>query len=154
MKKISDIEEYFSSGFILERPSSNLLWNAPLSDVAAKSGGQWRSDRYYWPPSVFLEGLEFILASEAGVGMDAPFKQINALVGLDYQTGLWSDDLSLCGFDSAARHLSILLGAPSGQSSSTELDGRYVSWEKGRISINLMIVEMHCIRCYLTISRI
>jgi hypothetical protein len=152
MKKISDIEEYFLSGFKLERPSSNLLWNAPLSDVAARSGGQWRSDRYYWPPSVFLEGLEFILVSERGIGMDAPFKEITALVGLDYQTGLWSDDLSLRGFDSVAQHLSILLGAPNRQSTYTELDGRFVSWEKGRLRIILMVVEMHCFRCYLTIS--
>jgi hypothetical protein len=143
MKKISDIEEYFLSGFILERPSLNLLWNAPLSDVAARSGGQWRSDRYSWPPSVFLEGLEFILQSEAAIGMDAPFKN---------QTGLWSDDLSIRGFDSVARHLSILLGPPNRQSSSTELDGQFMSWEKGRICINLMIVEMHCFRCFLTIS--
>jgi hypothetical protein len=33
MKKISDIEEYFLSGFTLERPSSNLLWNAALSVI-------------------------------------------------------------------------------------------------------------------------
>ena len=152
MKKISNIEEYFLSGFRLERPSSILLWNTPLSDVAARSGGQWRSDRYYWPPSVFLEGLEFILQSEPGIGMDAPFRRITALVGLDYQTGLWSDELSLRGFDSVAQHLSILLGAPNRQSSSTELDGRYLSWETGRICISLVIDQIHCFRSYLTTS--
>lgn len=152
MQKINKIEDYFHKGFVLEYPSLVLPWKAPLNDLASASGGIWNSDRYYWRATKFLGGLEYPLMSKAGITKEAPFKEITALVGIDPNTGLWSDSRSLRGFEYVSQHLFNLIGAPSNQSSSESTSEPYVSWESQSIHIYLGIIEMHCYRCNLTIA--
>lgn len=152
MQKINNIEDYFNQGFVFEDPSLILRWKAPLNDLASVSGGLWNSDRYYWPTSKFLGGLEFPMMSEAGIIKEEPFKEITALVGIDPKTGLWSDVLSLRGFEYVSQHLFSLIGTPSNRCSSESTNEPYVSWESQSIHIYLGIIEMHCYRCNLTIA--
>lgn len=147
----SNIFDQLQNGFRLEKPDLALPWNTPLNHLASISGGEWYNDRYFWPSAIFLGGLEFTLMSDAGILIDAPFTEITALVGLDTKTGLWSDELSINGFNQVGQHLSTLLGIPDRQFIGEPIDDRYMFWERGKINIYLSIIEMHCYRCNLSI---
>ena len=127
MRTIEDTDKYFEAGFPLEVPPIVLPWGKPLTEIAQATNPRWSGDRYFWARSTFLFGLEYALMSEVGISPEAPFTQITALIGLDLNSGLWSDQLSVHGFKEVGDHLINLLGNPTGQSSSSSGDGDYLS---------------------------
>ncbi len=145
------MENKLTNGFPLEKPDIILEWGKPLDELAKKSGGIWNGDRYYWKSVVYLQGLEYPLCSENGILQNEAFVSISACIGLD-QDGLWSDELSLSGFNRVSDHLTNLFGKPISLAVENELGEKSQSWNIGNVHFYLSIVEQHTLKCYLKVG--
>ncbi len=145
------MKDQLQKGFYLENSNTLLEWNTPLEQLAQKTGGFLNSDRFYWTQSTFLSGLQYLLSSENGVPMDAPFKTILAYVGLNSE-GLWEDHLSLEGFDTISAHLIKLFGEPYEVVPRNDNGEKSQSWKVGKVTIRLSIIEHFALKCFLIIS--
>jgi len=140
----------FEKGFPLETPLVLLPWNKPLKEIARLSGGVWQKDRHFWMAVVYLQGLNYPLAVEAG-SEDRAFREICAYIGLTPKG--WSDAAVFEGYDRVAHHLTHLFGEPIERQPETELGEKSMSWQVGRVHFYLNIIDQFSLKCYLTIQR-
>jgi len=147
------MKEKLQNGFPLENPDVLLEWNAPLDELAKKSGGVWRGDRYYWPRTLtYLGGLNFPLSSVNGIAQNAPFIGIWADIGRRDEDLLWDDALSVDGFEIVSKHLIELFGQPSNTEVVNDIGEKSHTWNVGNVSIYLGIIERFGLECSLKIG--
>lgn len=146
-----DLALGFETGFRLEKPDMMMEWNAPLDQLAAKSGGLWRGDRYAWSAVTYLGGLSYPLLSEPGISQSEPFTSISAYVGLN-PDGLWDDALSLAAYDKMVIHLTGLFGKPFEVMGMGVQGEKSHVWQVGRAEVRLSIIDQFAFRCYLRVG--
>jgi hypothetical protein len=142
---------FFKDGFSLENPKAFLPWNTSLDKIAEISNATWTGDRYTWPKSMFLNGLEYPLISDVCIIKNEPFKQITALlIGDDF----WDDKTSFENYDKTLIHLIALFGQPN-ESLTNDIEGpKYAIWIFDKVEVCLSIFEQHIFKCHLSFNYI